>query len=209
MSVGFDIVTTVSPSYLHFLKLCTPSWYMNSGADKIITCTLPDGSWFKQLDCRTRLLCNVVKSMLGRKLLLLDVDCVVLKDLSEGFHESKPFSVARWPNINAGVIFVNTQIPFDFVGFLDILADRVHSNCYERKKNIAADQDIWQQMLGDISPQVCKLDWAEWNFCDHPQNWDKVLARCKDRVRIAHVKGGPNLRPKPLAALHKYFHGEF
>ncbi len=229
--MSFTIVTSVSPNYADVLQFCMPSWIKWSGASSIIVNRIesesydgesawqagdqPGESWYANVILRCEAMRDSTLQAMhrGERVLALDIDCVALQDLSGGFSEEHAFSAASWcgwPDINMGVLFFNTNLDYPFEEFLNEMAVNVRERCESLIENpgdtwTAGDEDVWREMLQREEQHVCKLDWLEWNFCDHPQHWNKQMRRHKDKIRIAHIKTRRGLRPAPQAALEKYF----
>ena len=219
--MSFAIVACASPNYAEVLRYCVPSWIKYAGASRIVIEQIGKdsddiSSWHMNLALRCDVIRDAVLEASKRKerILALDLDCVVLKGLSGGFSDNHAFSVARWPNVNMGVLFVNTAVAFPFKAFFDETCNRVRRQCTEaaakpNARQAVDEQGIWQRMLHRRGKHVRRLDMNEWNFCYHPQDWDKKMGIHKDAIRIAHLKGRLTMRPAPLAALHKYFPEDF
>ena len=217
--MSFTIITACTPNYADVLRYCMPSWIKHSGAERIIVTRIEGGSpeyeraeWYRSVAMRCEAMRDAVLDAMarGERVLAMDIDCVVLKNLGGGFSPDHAFSAARWPDINMGVLFMNTAVAFEFEPFLNEMAARVRDRCGRLAANPGekwrpGDQDIWREMLKREERHVCKLDWREWNFCDHPQFWDVEMKKYKDVIRVAHLKGRLGMRPAPLAALDKYF----
>lgn len=218
--MSFTIVAAVTPNYAETLRFCFPSWVKNSGASKIIVERIdaPDGpretAWYDNTALRCEAMCrNVVTAIqAGERVLALDVDCVVLKDLSGGFSDAHPISVARWPDINMGVLFFNPLVDFQFGHFLRRVADLIKANCQKHRGTLRpaggcqlADQEVWRSMLWNMEERVHKLDACEWNFCPLPGKWASGWDAHKDRVRIVHLKGQgqPERQAEPKRLLQR------
>ena len=216
---NFTIVTACTPNYAEVMRYCMPSWIKHSGAERIVVRCIAGGSpeyeraeWYRSVAARCEAMRDATLDAMakGERVLAMDIDCIVLRCLAGGFSPDHAFSAARWPDVNMGVLFMNTSVRFDFKSFLNEMATRVRERCNHLaanpgKKWRAGDQDIWQEMLQQEERHVCKLDWHEWNFCDHPQFWDAAMGKHREKIRIAHLKGRLGMRPAPLAALAKYF----
>jgi hypothetical protein len=213
--MGFTIVAAYTPSYVETLRYCLPSW-RNSGASKIVLEQLPDitgpkeTAWYDGTAARCEAHYRNITAALdrGERVLALDVDCVVLKDLSSGFSADHPISVARWPDFNMGVMFFNPSSPLrhpafdhlpppiDWLEWVRSVTDRIRDNCQRYKGTLRpaggcwlADQMAWQSEVQEIQSSVNKLDADVWNFCPHLNDWEREWERVKDRVKIVHLKG--------------------
>ncbi len=219
--MSFTIFTTVSNSYQEVADFCLPSWFKHSGADQIDVRYYRGSQadtlcsrWFDNLMERCRAMQDAVRQAVRhrRKLLLMDADCLVLKDLAAGFSDNKPFSVTRWRNINMGVMFLNTSLKWPFVAFFDEFVCKALVRCQrmkaERNFTDAGDQDIMWKMLWEREDDVAKLDYKQWNFTYSHRTSDCDLRKHKDRVRILHMRFksfGCDLTRERLQALRSEF----
>ncbi len=167
--MSFTISTTISSDYHFVLDRCLPSWYRVSGASRIdvhLYQTSADTRyrWIMNLVHRCERMQQAVHESAGRKLLLMDADCMVLKELSSGFSDTKPISVARWPNINLGVLFLNMTLDWPFREFFDEFVRKATEYCNANKGSQGADQSVMIGMLQGIESDVEKLDGGVWNF---------------------------------------------
>jgi len=201
--MGFRIVTTVSFDYAKAADFCLPSWRKCSGADDFVIRyhkTLEGsrtGRWFRAVKERVSTMMHELRQAVAdkRKLLCMDSDCIVLRVLANGFAEGKPIAVARWPNVNMGVIFLNTDMDWPFLAFFEEYARKSLEYIDEQiRTHVArngADQDIFVPMLHGIEADIAKLDVDEWNLpmSEHPKSRDR-LEKHKDKVRIIHLRLG-------------------
>ncbi len=206
---------SISPDFADAMRIFLPSWFQNSRAKTIKINRVEGTSWRENLLRRSQWLRRQVlaASQLGDKLLFLDADVFVISDVGEGFSSRHPISVARWPGLNAGVMFFNTAVPFDWRGLLDEMLALVTRCCTEptasapetRRRFPNCDQSVWQKLLRNVQDQVCKLDMKVWNFCYDPPYWDRMLKRHRDVIRIAHVKGHGKWSAQKIESLKKAF----
>ncbi len=201
--MGFTIGTALSFGYRPVLDFCLPSWVRNSGADRIEIkmYSEPEAEHFSQrylknLITRCELFRGFIRDAIARKtkLLLLDADCLVLQDVSGGFSPTKPFALTRWPNINMGVMFLNTELPWPFVEFFDTFIERATKRCEhaaERGPNAFLsdnDQPVMIDMLSKHDSDVEKLPAKTWNFT-YSDPWTKErLAKYRDTIKILHLR---------------------
>ena len=129
----------------------------------------------------------------------------MLGDLSEGFSDIHPISVARWPNINMGVLFLNMTLPGPFQSFFDEYAKRSIEYCMNNKASQGLDQDIMIQMLAGIEPLVHKLHDAVWNHQVRNDTTKEDVAACRPTTKILHLvgKGGGPKREREWKGLMK------
>lgn len=201
--MDFEIVSTISPDFEDGRKLFVPSWYRNSGASFINLKTIDGGTWYENIIRRNE---HIRDSILGtgKRIVSLDLDCFVLADLSEGFDGVHPFGVARWPEPNMGVLFLDGTLDFDWAAFFNPLIEKITLRCRNPRtwgnrhhKGRFGDQYPWHAALQQIPDKVRKLDMNIWNFCYQPENWDAQLQKHKDKVRIIHVKGRGRWEQQP------------
>lgn len=197
----YDIATACSNDYTEVLRLCMPSWIRNSGAESITVYPFsiqekdPRIRWYLQAARRCQIMASVVCSAAnrGQRLLFLDTDCFVLSPLHNGFSSEKPISIARWPDINMGVLFFNTLIPFPWMDFFSVLIPRITKRCHwlidnPPKKWVPGDQDVWREQLHTMVEHVDKLDANVWNFCYSAHEWEDRLKHTKDSIKVLHIK---------------------
>ncbi len=191
--MSFRIVTTVSSDYRFVLDRCLPSWYHNSGASRIdvhLHETSTDRHrWAMNVIERCRNMQKAVHEAAGEKLLFLDADCLVVDNLAGGFSDRHPISVARWPNINLGVLFLNMTLGYDVVGFMDRFAARGIDYCTKHKASQGLDQNVMIEMLADIEGKVCKLHDAVWNCQIRNDTTREQATERKTRAKILHLVG--------------------
>lgn len=217
--MSFVVATGVSPNFLSVLQMTFPSWVKNSGTNNFVVRTFDGGvdrspviTWYQQVPLR----CQAIRDSVleareqGKQIVCLDADCFVLRDISSGFSPDHPFSVARWPRFNMGVIFFNTLLDFDFKGLLDEMVEKVTKRCLQLVKTrtdvtVPGDQHIWHELLHRQPDKVCKLDMSEWNFCYAAERWVRNLKRYHSRIRIAHLKGRFRQLDNKIKELKKYF----
>lgn len=128
-----------------------------------------------------------------RPMILMDADCLVLKDLTGGFCDDRPLSVTRWPTINMGVLFLNTTIDWPFIEFIDEFAERAEAHCRAQAKeghyhSKGGDQDVMWQMMTDLDDDVCKLSWRIWNYMFGVRTTQEQLDQYADAMRVLHIK---------------------
>lgn len=206
--MNFRIVTTASYNYASVVDFCLPSWRKNSGANEILVRWHPDRAagertknWFQAVQERCLTIRDAVRAAVAdqTKLLILDADCLVFKNLEDGFAEGKPIAMARWPEVNMGVMFLNTDLDWPFCEFFDAYAknSRRHIEALIRDKSrrTGADQDVFIEMLKGHDDDVAKLDnhvnsmaEATWNclFCE--RNDMELLRQRKDVINILHLR---------------------
>ncbi len=201
--MGFRIVTTVSFDYAKAADFCLPSWRKHSGSDDIAIRyhKVLEGNrterWFRAVKERVVTIRDEVRiaAVEKRKLLILDGDCLVIRNLADGFAGGKPIAVARWPNVNMGVIFLNTNMGWPFLAFFEEYVRKALEHIDEQIRTHVsrngADQDVFVPMLHAIEHDVAKLDVDEWNLpmSENPDS-RKRLEKHKDKVRIIHLRLG-------------------
>lgn len=194
--MGFTIITTISPEFTRAERDFFPTWHANSGADSIVVHKIDEGSWHENILKRAELFRDelIARKRNGERVLLLDADCIVLRDLSEGFSDEHPISVARWPQVNMGVAFFNLAIqprPWCWVGFLrNIVKELAAKVASGHTPQHECDQAIWRPWLYRIESHVYKLAEWEWNYnCFDLPQWDRELPKLKEITRVIHIKG--------------------
>lgn len=189
----FTMFTVASPAYQEVAELCVPSWRRNSGAEsvEVFTCDDPthrntDERWRNAVVLRAKAWANAVRTAVstGLPIVLMDVDCLVLKPISGGFDGEHPIAVARWPIINIGVLFVDVRLPFPFVEFFDEWAARVAVT--PQNPTLTADQTIMQEKLHQREECVNKLPASEWNLTFGIRNGPERLDAYPN-PRIVHL----------------------
>ena len=158
----FSMSAVASERYRGLADLCVPTWTRNAGAEAVNIDYHEDVGWHKSLVQRAKFWRRrTLEAVAARRpVVLMDVDCVVLSPIAGGFSDSHPISVARWPNINIGVLFINTLVPFPFADFFDEFVDRLQA----ARQTKCADQDLMRGMLHARADSVCKLDARIWNL---------------------------------------------
>jgi len=212
--MSFTIISTISPDFEDGRKLFVPSWYRNSGAEFIDLKAVDGGTWYENIILRNEHIRDTIRS--GKRIVSLDLDCFVLDRLDEGFDGVHPIAVARWPQPNMGVLFLDGMVDFDWRAFFAPLIARITARCRnprtwgdgtqwqpdkvwadKRQKGRFGDQYPWHDALKAIEPQVRKLDMNVWNFCYQPENWQAMLLRHQENVKIIHVKGRGRWEQQP------------
>ncbi len=192
----FTIITTISPKFARAERDFFPTWYANSGADSIVVHKIDEGSWRQNILKRAEIFCE---ELLARKrnlerVLLLDADCIVLRDLSEGFSDGHPISVARWPQVNMGVAFFNLARhpwPLPWRGLLRGIVKEITAEVAGgHNPRHECDQAIWRPRLHQMEGQVFKLAEWEWNYnCFDLPQWKRELPKLREITRVLHIKG--------------------
>ena len=190
--MSYTILTAVSPDYADMARVFMHTWIRNSGASEIDIRLLSGESWSANIVERMVHIRNAVLQAAATRRLIawLDADIYIVKPMGGGFSPEHPISITRWPNINAGVIFFNTMIEFDWSSFLDPLLDEITERCrmVDGERGYS-DQKIWFKHLAAIEDRVCKLDSDEWNYTGLWENWGDDLARIGGIVRALHTRG--------------------
>jgi len=192
--MNFDIITTVSPNLASGIPLFLPSWFRNSGANRVLVRSTDTESWYENIILRNQHIRDTVGE--GKRIVSLDLDCFVLDDLAGGFDGIHPIAVTRWPLPNMGVAFFDGTVPFDWDAFFTPLIEAITVRCRDPKywdrpeqKGRFGDQYPWRDALKIIDAEVGKLDMNEWNFCHQPEDWDAALRVYQKHVRVIHIKG--------------------
>jgi len=201
--MSFRILTTMTSDYIEAIRLFVPSWFANSGASSIRIDRLPDGEWGDVLAARLQWMRHVVLTEPPQRTLLLDADCVVVRDLAAGFSPVHPISVTRWGNVNAGVMFFDRTQPFEWGLFFERILMRYSQ--HRKQGHRLAEQMAINETLVSFEPFVHKLDRDEWNYTRPPERWAEDLAAMRDTMRVIHVKGSGNWSPDKLAIIHENF----
>lgn len=215
MTEPFDIVTTVSPDFREmFDAIFRPTWE-NAGAAEVIVHEIDEGSWPGNIKRRAEVLRDEALSRLPHlaiqsdktiktveptkppRWIALDADCMVLRDLSGAFADNRMLSVARWPNVNMGVVAYNmpaaTKRTWEWL--LDgVVRDvtRHATRRMERDPNpmLECDQAVWRPRLHGMEQHIHKLPEWIWNYSnfDLPQ-WRLELPDLQPLLRVLHIKG--------------------
>lgn len=194
--MGFTIITTISPEFTRAERDFFPTWHANSGADSIVVHKIDEGSWHRNILRRAELFRDelIARKRNRERVLLLDADCIVLRNLSEGFSDDHAISVARWPQVNMGVAFFNLAIqprPWPWTGFLrNIVKEIAAKVAGGHTPQHECDQVIWRPALHQIESHVLKLAEWEWNYnCFDLPQWERELPKLKEITRVIHIKG--------------------
>lgn len=190
--MSFTILTAISPSYASTLKRFIPTWAANSGASEVVVRILKGKGWSECIVERMHWIAMAAAHAYrtNSNVVWLDADIYVVKPLNYGFM-GKPFSIARWPSINAGAIFLGGSSEYDTTGFFDTLERDIASRCKRKPDGSRgeSDQKIWFEHLSKIEDQVHKLDSDEWNYTGLWEDWATDLPRIKGTVRALHTRG--------------------
>lgn len=191
--MGFSIITTLSPEFARARRDFIPTWEANAGADDIVVHEIDEGTWVGNIVKRAEIIVAELLKRLprGEKVLALDADCLVLRDLAGGFSEHHIMSLARWPQVNMGVVFFNLAVDFKWGRWLgDTLEEIKEEATRERKATHECDQVVWRPRLHAIEEKIYKLSEWEWNYNTFDYNyWRHELPKIKDIVRVLHIKG--------------------
>lgn len=191
--MGYTIITTLSPEFERARRDFLPTWEANAGADEIVVHEIDEGSWVANIVRRAEIIvAELIKRLPnGEQVLALDADCLVTKDLSSGFSNDHRVSVARWPNVNLGVVFFNLAVAHKWQAWLmDTLHAIQEEGTKTRKATHECDQVVWRPQLHAMGDHVCKLAEWEWNY--NTFDWDSFrheLPKIRDVCRIIHFKG--------------------
>ena len=196
----FTIISTYSPDFASALDLFVPTWLTNSGASEIVIHDIDAGTWMENIVARNQIIHDevVARSSRGEKVLSLDIDTLVLRDLSGGFSGDHAFSVARWPEVQMGVTFFNTARPFKWNRWMGDTLRMIQKECVYRGpktrnpqyENRQCDQKVWKPRLWSTPDEVCKLGEWEWNYnAKESHQWERDLPTLKDITRVLHLKG--------------------
>jgi hypothetical protein len=210
--MSFTILTAISPSYASTLKRFIPTWAANSGAANIDVRILKGKGWSECIVERAGIIAEVVCESCD-PVVWLDADIYVVKPFHGGLLNFRSdVAVARWPNINAGLLAFDPEArdwqPFFYGhhlarGVVDDIATRCKRNPDGSRGE--SDQKIWFEHLSKIEDQVHKLDSDEWNYTGLPENWATDLPRIKGTVRALHTRGN-GVWPDDL---HRLMHEHF
>lgn len=199
----FEIHSTISPDFSEGESLFVPSWQRNSGAARITIHRIAGQSWYENIILRNQVIRDVITAN-RKRLLFLDIDCFILRNVSDGFDGRHPIAVARWRQPNMGVLFLDGTLSFDWAGFFAPLILRIVRRCRNprtwgdlSRKGRFGDQYPWHDALRRVEPAVRKLDMNQWNFCHQPEDWARELSLHKHEVRIVHVKGRGRWEQQP------------
>lgn len=220
--VSFDIVTSMSPDYETARRLFVPSWLRHSGVSTVQVMPVDGLDWYARIAARNRNLAwAVIEAANWRRCLLsLDIDCIVVRPLSDGFDGLHPIAVARRPIPNMGVAFFDTRVKFKWDAFFGPLLAAIEKRCADSsikgrlgQKGRFGDQYCWAKALAALGDQVRWLTPVEeWNFCEQPEQWDRRLEVCRNIVRVIHIKGRGDWHGKriqnELAVVRRLFPGE-
>lgn len=217
--MSFVIATAVNAAFAPVLKESMPSWIKNSGASEIRVHRFespeyenPNLAFYAAVPLRCAAMREAILDAVERqeRLVFLDADAFTIRNIEGGFSDNHAFSVARWPRWNMGVIFVNTLRPFPWRIVLDRMVDEVARRCCRLATTspdelVPDDQHVWQEILGEVTDEVHKLDWHEWNMCIHWREWREHVLRYRDTMRIAHLKTRSKHWRDNLATLREYY----
>lgn len=192
--MSFTIISTLSPGFARARRDFIPSWEANSGAKEIVIHEIDEGSWVKNIVRRAEIIRDelLLRARAGEKVLALDADCLVLRDLSEGFCDGRIISVARWPNVNLGVVFFNLAVEFKWRRFLCDTVEMIREEAAreDRKPTHECDQVVWRPRLHAMESLIYKLPEWEWNYNNFEfAQWEHELPKIRDLVRVIHIKG--------------------
>jgi hypothetical protein len=191
--MGYTIITTVSPDFERARRDFIPTWEANAGADEIVIHEINEGSWVGNIVKRAEILMGELLERLprGEKVLALDADCIVLRDLSDGFSDDHIISVARWPNVNLGVVMFNLAVEFKWERWLaDTLVGIQEEGSKPRKASHECDQVVWRPRMHAIEDRINKLAEWEWNYNTFDYgSFHHELPKLVDLCRIVHFKG--------------------
>lgn len=205
--MSFTIGSAASYKYSGVLDFCLPTWRRHSGAERIdVRLYAEQGGrgkaqrYLRNLIPRVQNIREVVVAAVRdkRRLLLLDADCLTLKDCSEGFSDLLPIGIARWPSINMGVMFLRTDTDNPFVEFFNDWADRAiaHINYLLTQRPVAiedGDQGVMESKLHEIGHLVDKLDKRLWNYTFSNEIDRDDFEAAKDEMRILHLRFASSL----------------
>lgn len=193
----FTLITTVSPEFREKAeRYFFPTWHANAGAAEIVIHPIDGGTWAGNILQRMEIIRKEVLDRQGERILFLDADCIVLRDLAGGFSAKHILSVARWPNINMGVAFFNLALPFFWAPFLDRILEQLRRRVEKRLRRGTnpmeeCDQAVWRPYLQTLGTrQIGRLPEWKWNYSefDLPQ-WYIELPDLQPLVRVLHIKG--------------------
>lgn len=191
--MSFTIITTLSPEFERARTDFIPTWEANAGADEIIVHEIDEGTWVGNIVKRAEVLVDELLTRLprGEKVLALDADCLVLRDLSGGFSDDHMMSVARWPNVNLGVVFYNLAVEYKWRRWLCDTVDLIREEGKkDHKPSHELDQAVWRPRLHEIDDRIFKLAEHEWNYNTFPLDYWKIeLPQLVDITRVLHIKG--------------------
>jgi hypothetical protein len=200
MSEPFTIITTVSPDFRdRFDTVFRPTWE-NAGAAEIVVHDIDAGSWPGNVRERARHMRGEVLRRVGNgeRVLFLDADCIVIRDLSGGFSPDHAISVARWPNPNMGVAFFNLAVDparFTWPGFIMYVVtdiERKVGRRLERDENpmLECDQPVWRHYLQTVVAKVFRLPEWEYNYSEFDLPvWTRQLPNLRPILKVLHIKG--------------------
>jgi len=189
----FSIISTASPDYISAVERFVPTWQANSGAERVDVFRLDGHDWARCIVQRNEILHEQLTARIGQKVLALDVDCLVLRDLSAGFSPDHAISVARWPEVQMGVCFFNLAFDFPWREWLDETLAAVKRAYLSRDAthiNRQCDTLAWRPRLHAIWRSVCQLGEWEWNYsCKELYQWERDLPPLQTVTRVLHLKG--------------------
>ncbi len=220
--MSFTILAACTPNYAEMLRYTLPSWFKNSGADKILVERLEmaegprETAWYDNVAARCFAMTHNILAAFdrGERVVTLDIDCVVLQELHAGFSDDHPISIARWPNVNMGVMFWQPDFYWPSRMWMERVAARIKLNCDIARGKLRksggcflADQSVWEDELKKEESHVHKLDATVWNFCPFQETWVRDFLEHKDSIKIVHMKGQgqPERHEIPKAMLAEHF----
>jgi len=189
--MSFTIVSSYSPNFAPALDLFVPTWRANAGADDIVLHEINEGSWTANIKARNEKLIEELIARPGQRVLSLDIDCLVLRNLEDGFSPQHSISVSRWPDIQMGVAFFNQEYEFS-VPWLQETLRMIRALPAVRKKeerNRQYDQPVWSAQVLPLKEKVFRLgDW-EWNYhFKERHQYQRDWPILRDVTKIIHLK---------------------
>lgn len=191
MSEGFRLFTYATPDYREICEpVFVPSWYKLSGA-KAIDIVPVEGPTPTAVHLQKPVVIGkYLQEHYGERCLYMDIDAFTVRAVGGGFTD-RPIGVARWPNINAGVLFFNTALCGR--NYWTTFCDRWAKMTASMHKDGTAphnDQDALRVLLSQQEYiNDCKyMDYEIWNYCPDCKHFLNMFPGVKDRVRIVHLK---------------------
>ncbi len=199
----FTLISTVSPDFEPMAERVFFPTFGNAGAARVVIHRIDAGSWAGNIGARAEIIQQEILNRYYHKerLLFIDADCMVLRDLSGGFSQYHAVSVARWPSPNMGVLYCNLAVEpgaFDASGqttwpaFMAAVTRDIGRAAKKRRRDpmLECDQPVWRHYLQVIVKRLYRLPEWEYNYSEFDLPvWRRQLPNLQPIMKVLHVKG--------------------